>query len=858
MALSAGQRIGGFEIISAVGHGAMGIVYRGRDLRLNREVAIKVLRVAQADDTALMRARREGQILASLNHPHIAQIYGVEELEGAPVLIMEYVDGSTLADRIARGQVPWRIALTLARQVAVALEAAHDRGIVHRDLKPANIKVTADGTVKVLDFGIAQVASPSAVSPDMTASPTLSVAETSERGVIVGTPAYMSPEQAVGGMIDRRADVWAFGAVVFELLCGKRAFSGATLSELMAQVTMSEPDWTALPAELPETITRLLRRCLHKDARQRLGDLSVARLDIDDVLAGRALAPRSSAARPRLAWIVAGIALAGAVAIALALSGVGPDGESASEMRVQVAVPTSTTSFHQFALSPDGTRVAYVRDGAVWLHTLSSNTSRELSAGGADAAPIWSPAGDSIAFFTRRELKRFDIDSGLVRSLAPVSDSLGASWGAAGDLVYVPAHASPIRRLPAGGGEPQDITVIAPGEVGHRFPAFLPDGKHFVYLAMGPVGVRGVYLGALGSREHHRLFPSDAPAVPLAPDWLLFARDGALVGQRIDVSRGVMTGEVVPIAERVGIRFAAYSGIALSSSMTGQIAYRADSGLRQIAFNDRTGRRLRAVGEPSETLPYNAAVSPNDRELVLEIPVAGNLDLWAVDLERGSKRRLTRDRSRDGAVAWAPDGRTLVYSSERSGVLQLYSLAADGSAEHALAAAERPRVVIDWSPDPDRVLFFEQGFESGRRYFLAPLSGGAAVPVETDAGETLLGYSPDGKWMAYVSAESGRNELYLRPFQQRAGGVQVSTAGAARVLWRADGRELYFTEDGRVMAVAVGGASEPVLSPPTQLFDLGARRLLDVTSDGTGFVTLDEAQPAPPISLILNWAPSSR
>ena len=555
-----GRQFGSYRIVSPLGAGGMGEVYRAHDSKLGRDVAVKTLPAEFArDPERLARFRREARTLASLNHPNIAAIYGLEKLEEVDFLVLELVEGETLADQLGRGPIPIEESLKLSLQIAEALEAAHEKGIIHRDLKPANIKVTPEGTVKVLDFGLAKALEGEAAEADGSDSPILSLAAT-KAGVVLGTAAYMSPEQARGSVVDKRCDIWSFGVVLFEMLTGKQLFAGQTISDTLAAVLRADIDWSILPGDTPASIRTLLRRCLTKDRKQRLQAIGEARIAIEEYLADPAgasvleTAPVVVLRRSRLiAWSVAIVCLVGALALGVLYFRQAP--VEAPETRLEVNTPP-TSDPDSFAISPDGRRLAFVASSEgqprLWLRPLDQTTAQPLPGTEGATFPFWSPDSRSIGFFAEGKLKRIDIAGGLPQVLASAPFGEGGAWNRDGVIVFAPSSFSPLYRVPAAGGEPVAITRLdPPRQVMHVFPQFLPDGRHFLFFAQGSSEASGIYLGSLDGGEPKRLTAADSAGGYLEPDWVVFIRQRALMARRLDVARGELTGDPVTVADPV-------------------------------------------------------------------------------------------------------------------------------------------------------------------------------------------------------------------------------------------------------------------------------------------------------------------
>jgi eukaryotic-like serine/threonine-protein kinase len=888
MALSPGSRLGPYEVTAQIGEGGMGEVYQATDTNLKRAVAIKVLPTSVAADVErLARFQREAEVLATLNHPNIAAIYGLERSGPTTALVMELVEGPTLAERIAHGAIALDETLSIAKQIADALDAAHDQRIVHRDLKPANIKVRADGTVKVLDFGLAktlELTGAMAVSHSM--PPTITTPAMTQAGMILGTAAYMSPEQARGREADRRSDVWAFGCVLFEMLTGTRPFAGEDVSDTFAAVLRDEPTWSALPPETPSAIRRLLRRCLEKDRVRRLSDIHNARLEIDDARndprdAIGAGAPPSRRYE-RLAWVSALVLVSVAgVAGVLWRSNVAPLSTPLPEMHVDIAAPP-TTEPASLAISPDGQTLAFVAtsegQSRLWLRPLNAVSPRVFADTDGARFPFWSPDSRSVAFFADEQLKRIDIDGGSPRTLVSASAAVGGTWGPNG-VILISMLGNPIVRVSDRGGDRVAVTRLDAGQGAHYFPQFLPDGRRFLYWAVSGREPNGVFVGQLDHKETHRLLDADFAAVYASQGYLLFMRQGALLAQRFDPSLLTLAGAPFPVAEQVAYSTERLSP-AVSTSAAGAIAYRTGAALgprKQLTWFDRSGRELADLGGPFDSTQLDPSLSPDGHQVALFRGVSGNIDVWLIDLARGVPTRFTFDSADDVSPIWSPDGRRIVFSSNRKGVQDLYVKPAAGTSggEALLLQSAQLKGATDWSPDGHYLLYQSVDPKRGYDILALPLDGDGKpqgqphVVVQTDFDEHGGQFSPDGKWIAYVSIKSGRYEVYVQPFAQRTGAeIRISTDGGDQVRWRPDGKELFYVaRDGRLMAVPVRwGSNGETVEPgaPTPLFPARVRGMpvgqtqYAVTSDGQRFLmnTLIEEVVTSPITMILNWRPN--
>jgi Tol biopolymer transport system component len=877
-----GRQMGPYTLHAQIGAGGMGEVYRARDSKLGRDVAIKVLpRAFTSDPDRLARFDREARVLASLNHSHIGAIYGVEEADGLRALVMELVEGEDLAQRIARGPILLAEALPMAGQIADALEAAHEKGIVHRDLKPANIKITPEGVVKVLDFGLAKSGSGGsgwagesggAGAQDLTNSPTM-VGGTRE-GVILGTAAYMSPEQARGKVVDKRTDIWAFGCVLYEMLTARAPFPGETLSDTIAAILEREPPWTALPAATPAGIRQLLKRCLEKDPKRRLRDVGDARLEIDqaqsepprdaDVVRGGA--PRN---RERLFWAALAVAtLIAAVAVVRAFRPVPLE----PEMRLEITTPTTSDPI-SFAISPDGRRLAFVASGdgppRLWLRPLDTTTAQPLAGTEGASYPFWSPDNSALGFFADGKLKRIDTTGGLPRTLASAPGYRGGTWNRDGTILFAP-NKGPVHRVPSSGGEVVAVTTIdPPRQVSHRFPEFLPDGRKFLFFVEGPPETQGIYLGALDSSRTQRVTAADAAGAYLVPGWLLFLRQGTLVARYFDSTRGELTGDPIPVAAPVSLDALLFAS-AFSASGTGIVAYRSGGvGRRQFTWFDRTGRLLGTLGAPDENGLVAPSLSPDGRRVVAHRTVQNNTDIWIFDAARTT--RFTFDASRDLFPIWSPDGIHVGFDSNRTGHRHFYQKRSDlAGTEMALLESSEEKVLNDWSPDGRFLLYTTPSDpKTGADIWYLPLTGDRKpiAFLHTSSDERASQFSPDGHWVAYQSNESGPYEIYVRPFPGPGGQWQVSTSGGIQARWRPDGKELYYiAPDGKLVAASIkvnGAGVEPGVPAAlfqTRIWGGGTNATqgpqYDVASDGRFLFNIaTEDAPAAPITLLLNWKP---
>ena len=873
MSLTVGTKLGSLEITALLGRGGMGEVYRARDTKLKRDVALKILPDEfSRDSDRATRFQREAEVLASLNHPNIAAIYDLREASGSRLLILELVEGDTLAERLQRGPIPVEEALDIAIGICEALDAAHEKGIIHRDLKPANVKLTPDGKVKVLDFGLAKAYETQQAAISLSNSPTL--VSGSVPGVILGTAAYMSPEQAKGKTVDQRADIFAFGCVLFEMLSGQGAFQGETVSEILARVMEREPDWKSLPPGLPTSVHELLRRCLEKDPRKRRRDSGDIRVELEAALSAQsapAIAAPPDAVRmrqPRLAWIVAAIAI-----LAFALMAVLHFREkpAAPEMRVEVTTP-STLAPLEFALSPDGRYIAFVAsaDGPqrLWLRALDKTDAQPLAGTEGADYPFWSADSSSIGFYASGKLKRIDISGGSPQVLANTVSSVGSgTWNTDGTIIFSTLTGGPLSRINTSGGEPAPVTRLGSGQNAHRFPTFLPDGRHFLFYSTGAPEATGIYLASLDGGEPKRLTAADSMGLYLAPEMIVFRQGTTLIARHLDLKRGELTGEAVRLGNFFGSTF---SQAGLSVSSHGWIAYRGGTAQRQLKWYDRNGKVIGVAGEPDAAIPLYPELSPDGRQVAVSRTVQGNPDIWLMDLIRGGMTRFTFDPASDLSSIWSPDGMRIAFGSNRKGSFNLYVKPSSGApAEEPLLVTPNTKAPNDWSKDGRFLLYMEVGEKNQFDLWALPVPGSDRKPIaiaKTTFNELNGQFSPDSHWVAYETNESGQFQIVVQPFPEPTSKWQVSTEGGAQPRWRADGKELYFiAPDGKLMVTSITvkgstfAAGTPVALFPASPATSGPgayRQQYAVSRDGQFLVNQSvEASTTAPITIILNWKP---
>ena len=876
MALTPGTRLGVYEIAAPIGEGGMGQVFRARDTKLNRDVALKVLPDSVADDAdRLARFTREAQTLASLNHPHIAAIYGLEESGGVRALVMELVEGDDLSRRIARGAIPLDEALSIAKQVVEALEAAHEQGIIHRDLKPANIKVRSDGTVKVLDFGLAKAMEPTGVaSPNASQSPTITTPAMTQAGMILGTAAYMSPEQARGQLVDKRTDIWAFGCVLYEMLTGRAAFAGQTFSDTVAAILQHEPTWVALPPTVPEAIRRLLERALEKDPKRRLRDIGDARVEIDEAQRGQERHGPIASGTPRAGWRVTLLGAVALVALGVATAVWMRQRTPAvlPETRLEISTPPTTQPW-SLAISPDGLTVAFVAESegktVLWLRPLNGVAARPLAGTNGATLPFWSPDNQSIGFFADGKLKRIEIKGGAPQTLADALQPQGGAWSLDGSMVFVPHQLSPLLRISAGGGEPVPLTQLAPGHNGHLFPQFVAGGTHILYFVAGVSDIQGAYVSRLDGTAPKKLLDLRSPAVYLPTGHLLFVRESALFAQVFDPARLELKGSPIRVADRVAVGGGA-NVAAVSASNAGDILYRTATGSgRQLTWFDRSGKTLAEIGNPDSARKAGVlSLSPDGRMVAVTRTIDSTADLWLLNLERsGVMSRLTIDAAA-GSALWSRDGQRLAFASNRNGRLDIYQKSVDGDRDEPLLITPGLKVPADWSPDGHILLYLKADTKTHLDIWALPIgTEEKPFPVVQSPYEDLNPqFSPDGMWIAYQSDESNRHEIYVRPFRGPGAPVPISTDGGTQPRWRRDGKELFYLGlDRRLMAAPIAFSSNGKsveAGTPVRLFETkigGAgisQREYEVSADGQRFlIDAPVEEVSAPMILIQNWRP---
>jgi eukaryotic-like serine/threonine-protein kinase len=891
MALIAGAHLGPYQIVAAIGAGGMGEVYRAHDSKLSRDVALKVLPEALArDPERLARFEREAQVLAALNHPHIAHIHGFEDSTGVPALVMELVEGPTLADRIAHGPIPLDEALPMARQIAEALAAAHEKGIIHRDLKPANIKVREDGTVKVLDFGLARAMDPvssSAATAALANSPTItSPAAMTAAGAILGTAAYMSPEQARGKSVDAHTDLWALGCVLYEMLTGQRAFPGESVTDTLSSVVSKEPEWDALPQTTPAAVRRLLRRCLMKDRKQRLASASDARLEIDDALSPTAsTATQTQLHAPRRSALVFSLGLgAGLIAAVGGYMLVTNASRTASALpavtRFVIQPPAGTHiigGHREIAVSADSRQVAFVARGAVdqhiYVRRLDDLESRQVAAteGARDLA--FSPDGRSLAFHSGNRIRKVSLSGGSPTVLADAVHSHGLVWHPTEDAIYfAPSNSSAIWKVPAGGGSAVAVTQLdkAHGERSHEWPLIAGDGHTLLFSVnafsadLDEEGVSFLELGT-GARQNVRT-GGDAVGFTDARE-LLFVREHSLIGAPYDATRHVLSSEAREMV--AGVRRAVGGTVGLSSS--GTLAYVPSPDLKRRSLvwiapdgtqtDANFGRRHFRVTNLSLD-GRRVAVAADDRDGTV---------LYVGDSSGGALTRLATTQGPSGEMPWNPDGKSFAARDSFGGRLLRFSVLGGGAGEPLLADGAR-NTPEQWTPDGRGLIFSRSETESGRTSIclLSVDSSPAKWSVIVDGGQSVVfgaSLSPDGHWLAYESNESGlRSEIYVQAYPSPTGRRQVSREGGTKARWAKNSNQVYFTTGTTFMVATVttqpelrSKAPRLIVNEPLLVQDASRFKEYDVAPDGRILALKeDDSVRSDYIVVVQNWLSEAR
>jgi eukaryotic-like serine/threonine-protein kinase len=875
MALPSGVRLGPYEIVNLLGAGGMGEVYKARDTRLARTVAIKVLpQQFSADPERRQRFEREARAVSSLNHPHICTLYDVGHQDGTDYLVMEYLEGETLARRIEKGALPTAELLRIATEIADALDKAHRQGVVHRDLKPGNIMLTKSGA-KLLDFGLAKAAAP--LGGDVDTSPTVSRPLTAE-GAIVGTIQYMSPEQLEGKDADTRSDIFAFGAVLYEMATGKKAFDAKSPASLIAAILEHEPARiTTLHPMAPLALQHVIQTCLVKDPEDRWQSAHDVACELAWIVqSGRAAtnlaaSPPHKSNRERLAWACA--VIFAAVALLLGFQHLREARTSPQALHAAI-VPPANTNFHlngddgaPMALSPDGSRIVFGAGVKLWVESLETGAVISLSGTEGARFPFWSPDGRLLAFFADGKLKTTDPSGGPISVLCDAPNPRGGAWGTGGAIVFAPNIRTGLYRLPASGGKPEPLTQVDESQhTSHRWPHFLPDGRHVLYVAVNHANPKsdraGVYVTSIDGAAPVRLFQAfDSPVY--ASGFLLYVRETTLMAQPFDPDKLRLTGEPLRVVDGVSYDSGTWRSV-ITASQNGRICFEPslEGTGGQLTWVDRSGKTLRTVGERSES--FWLRLSPDGKRLAILSGDPTN-DLWIYELGRDIKTRATIGAQITSAPVWSPDSRSLAFSTTGTSSYSLWIKQADAPGNGQKVFEDKEGFYpTDWSLD-GRYLLYDKG-NLGETHVWALGLGGDNKPfpiANTPFWEGTGTFSPDGRWVAFVSHESGRGEVYVTPFPAVGVKWQISSKGGTQPHWRRDGKELfYISPEGDLMAAQVKGAEGRLqVQDVNPLFRVnlltGPRSeyyAYDASADGQSFLInrSGEAE-SPPITLVVHW-----
>jgi eukaryotic-like serine/threonine-protein kinase len=879
MRLPVGTILGTYEVVGLLGAGGMGEVYRARDVTLDRDVALKIVNhefCAHPDSRA--RLRREARAQAALIHPHIAAVHEFGESDSGCFIVMEYVPGEPLSAVLKRERLRPPAALRIAAQICGALEAAHEKGLIHRDLKPANIRLTLDGIVKVLDFGLARQTGGGDVDTAATGS-----AFASRVGEVAGTPAYMSPEQARGQFVDRRTDIWSFGCVLYEMLAGRQAFCAPSSTDLLVAIIDRDPEWSHLPADTPLIARRLLRRCLEKDVARRLRDIGDARLEIEEALTpGGAVATESEThvLGGRRRWAAAAVLLVAGVVLGALLASTlwsSPPETASTAPPARFVVPLVgdtrfvATDFPTLAISPDGALVAYTATRGdrtqLFLRPLNGHEATPVPGSANAVSPFFSPDSQWIAFFADGRLKKMPVGGGPPVIVCDAAIGFGGTWGADDTIVFAPAPGSPLWRVPAAGGTPVRLTQLdgARGEFSHRWPEFLPDGRTVLFT----VGTQGswddaeIVAESIDSGQRQRVVEGGTHPRYLASGHLLFVRHGAAWVVPFDAERLRVAGSPVSVLDDVLVSFDGAGQISVSPR--GTLVYIAGSAFeppRRLIALDASGATAPLAAEPRAYA--GPRVSPEGRRIVVSIAGAAE-EVWLYDIGTGALEQLTFE-SVNRAPIWTPDGKRITFSSNRAGALNLFLMDAEGlTAPERLTTSDNLQLPGDWSPDGAVLAYVEHHPQTGRDIWLLRQehrSRETQAFVTTQFDETAPAFSPDGRWIAYVSNESGRNEIWVRAVEASSQAAMVTREGGSEPVWSRDGRELFYRSADRLMSVAItpgtpprAGRSRVVFEGP---FEAGTadRANYDVGTGARSFILLGgSGQPTAPgeFHVLLNW-----
>jgi serine/threonine protein kinase len=883
MALTSGTKLGPYEIQSALGAGGMGEVYRARDVRLDRTVAVKVLASHLSSSPELkQRMEREARAISSLNHPHICHLYDIGSQDGTDYLVMEFLEGETLAERLAKGPLPLSEILKIGIAVAEALSVAHRQGIVHRDLKPGNVMLTKGGA-KLMDFGLAKSAagglgSAASSAPLLSAARTMSqatpVSPLTTAGTMIGTIQYMSPEQIEGKEADARSDLFALGGVLYEMVTGTRPFEGKSQISVASSILEKDPQpISAVQPLTPPALEYIITACLAKNPEDRVQTAHDVVLQLKWISQRGATAvrptERKSAHRELLIWRI--VAVLAVLLIAFALFW---RGSKSAEPTTYFSAPLPFAA-RSVAVSPNGHTVALAghpesdRNNSIWLYEPGAPDATRLANTDGASFPFWSPDGQSLGFFADGKMKRLTLSGATVQTLCDAPSGRGGTWSKDGVILFTPIGTlgAGLYKISAGGGTPTQVTVPDKNlaEDSNRWPMFLPDGIHYLYSAINLSGRRdlySIYVGSLNSNEKRLVMRAKGNAAYAAPGYLLFYRDQTLFAQHFDSKKFEPSGDAVPLLTDVQF-FPRISEAVFSANTTGLLVAQrnGDSGASQVLWFDRKGEQIGIALNPG--IYGNVMLSPNGKSVGSDTtdPVSQNTDVWTYDLENRTAKRLTFDLALDSLPVWSPDGNRIIFASNRELKFDLYLKDANGAQEEKIIPQDGPdRFPTDWSRDGKYVLYMR-----GQDVWYLTMSDLRATQfLKASASVKSAGFSPDGKWIAYSSNESGRWEIYVTSFPDAHGKWQVSNAGGNQARWRTDGKELfYLSADSKIMAVPVKTGSNFDAGTPTALFQANPREMFatselfsyGVSNDGQKFLINTQLKTEmSPMSVILNWS----
>ncbi|MET0619727.1 MAG: protein kinase [Thermoanaerobaculia bacterium] len=876
MSLEAGTKLGPYEISAPVGAGGMGEVYRAKDTRLGRDVAVKVL-PAHLSASAELRQRleREAKTISSLSHPHICMLHDVGHQNGTDYLVMEFLEGETLADRLGKGALPMEQALKIGIETAGALDAAHKSGIVHRDLKPGNIMLTKSG-VKLLDFGLAKLATPDKQAVSQATSMPTALQQSqplTTRGTILGTFQYMAPEQLEGGEADARSDIFAFGCVLYEMLTGQKAFTGKSQASLISSIMGSDPPpISSIQPMIPASLDRIVKGCIAKEPEQRWSTAHDVMLQLQWIAEGGSMAgvPAPVVARrknrEKLSWAITAAAMLAAAALAYGYVRRAP--KPPALVRFDIPTPPDVTTLDVPRISPDGKLLAFDATDAtgkarIWIRPMNALSAHPLAGTEGGVRPFWSPDSKYIGFMADGVLKKIDVAGGPPTKICDAPGGSDGTWSSEGVILFDGTGSDPIYRVPAAGGTKVVAVKLDPvkKETSVGWPEFLPDGKHYLYMLTGERQEDSAYwIGSIDSDERKLLAPAQTLVTYAPPGYLLFVRDKTLVVQPFDARALKTTGEPVPLAEQIGTDNV---GLArFSVSRNGVLAYRTGESGGRFLWRDRSGRDLESVGEPGSYA--NPRLSPSGERLVYDVR-STKTDIWVRDLARGVNSRFSLGPGNNFRAIWSPDGATIVFTSDRSGTMDLYEKPTRGQGvEKLLLESNEFKSATSWSPDGKYILYTSQSPKSLNDIWALPTFGDKK-PIPIAAGpftELNAVFSPDGRFVAYQSAESARSEIYVQTFPDGGGRWQVSNAGGVDPSWRADGREIYYRSlDQNLMAVEIRATgSEIEAGIPKALYPISIRQgntrnKYASTADGQRFL-FDAPlgrDAITPTTVVLNW-----